>query len=120
MDFLYAGEDACHFMNPETFEQAAVPVSLMGPQARFLVPGMRLAVEFVEGDPASVVFPDIVEMRVAETAPAAHVQQDSTWKTALLENGVEVMVPQFIKPGDVIRLDVQNLKYVDRAKGGAK
>jgi elongation factor P len=77
-------------------------------------------VEFVEGAPVSVLLPDILEAGVADTSPPVHAQQDSTWKAARLENGVEVLVPQFVKTGDVIRLDAQNLKYVDRAKGGKK
>jgi elongation factor P len=120
MDFLYTDADACYFMNPVSYEQVAVPASLMGAQARFLQPEMRLPVEFVEGEPVSVIFPDIIEVRIAETAPPVHAQQDSTWKEARLENDVEIMVPQFLKTGDVIRLDLQNLKYVDRAKSGAK
>lgn len=120
MDFLYTDVDACYFMDPETYDQVAVPASLLGDQAKFLQPGMRLPVESIEGRPLSVLFPDVIESRIAETAPPVHAQQDSTWKTALLENGVEIMVPQFIKAGDVIRLNVQNLKYVDRAKGATK
>ena len=120
MDFIYTDADACYFMNPETFEQIPVPASVIGPQSRFLQPEMRLAVEFVEGQPVSVLFPDIIEVRIADTAPPVHQQQDSTWKTATLENGVEIMVPQFIKTDDLIRLDVGNLRYMDRAKGSAK
>ena len=120
MDFLYTDADACYFMNPESYDQVSVPVSLLGQHVRFLQPEMRLPVEFVEGQPVSVLFPDIIEARIAETSPPVHAQQDSTWKPALLENGIEVMVPQFVKTGDVIRLDSQNLKYVDRAKGGMK
>jgi elongation factor P len=120
MEFLYTDADACYFMNPETFEQVAVPLKVLGSQARFLRPEMRLQVEFVEGRPVSVLFPDIIEVRIADTAPPVHAQQDSTWKEAVLENGVQIMVPQFIKTGDVIRLDVENLKYVDRAKGAGK
>ncbi len=120
MDFLYADGGDCYFMNPDTFEQVAVHASLLGGLAPFLTPDVRLPVEFVEGRPVSVVFPDVVEARIAETAPPVHAQQDSTWKTARLENGVEVLVPQFVKSGDVVRLDSRNLKYVDRAKGGMK
>lgn len=116
MDFLYADDEQCYFMNPENYEQVGVPISVIGQQARFLQPEMRVPVEFVEGQPVSVLFPDILEMRVADTAPPVHQQQDSTWKSALLENGVEIMVPQFIKVGDVVRLDVDNLKYIERAK----
>jgi elongation factor P len=67
-----------------------------------------------------VLFPDMLEIRVTDTAPPAHAQQDSAWKQAKLENGIEVMVPQFIKNGDTIRLDVENLKYMDRSKGASK
>jgi len=117
---LYSDADACYFMNPENYEQVAIPVAVIGEQARFLLPQMRLAVEFIEGRPVSVLFPDIIDVRVADTAPPVHQQQDSTWKSARLENGVEIMVPQFVKTGDAIRLDLQTLKYVDRAKGVTK
>ncbi len=120
MDFLYADSEQCYFMNPDTYEQVGIPVSVIGPQSKFLQPEMRVAIEFVEGQPTSVVLPDILEVRIAETAPPSHQQTDSVWKTARLENGVEIMVPQFIKSGDWIRLDVTNLKYIDRAKGAAK
>lgn len=120
MDFLYADGGQCCFMNPDTYEQVEVPASLIGPQASFLLPEMRVAVEFVEGQPVSVVFPEILEVRVAETAPPVHQQQESVWKPARLVNGAEVMVPQFIKVGDLIRLDMASLKYIDRAKGATK
>jgi elongation factor P len=119
MDFLYADADESCFMNPDTYEQVVILNSTIGPQARFLLPEMRVAVEFIEGQPVSVLFPDILEVRVADTPPPVH-QQESVWKPARLDNGVEVMVPQFIKVGDTIRLDVTNLKYIDRAKGTAK
>jgi elongation factor P len=53
-----------------------------------------------------------------DTAPPIHQQQDNTYKPARLANGIEVMVPQFVKTGDAIRLDVPNMKYMDRAKTG--
>jgi elongation factor P len=120
MQFLYADADQCHFMNPETYEQIEIPSSLIGQQTRFLLPEMRLGIELVEGQVVNVDFPAIIEIRVAETAPPVHQQQDSTLKSARLENDVEIMVPQFIKPGDIIRLDVENLKYIERVKTAAK
>jgi len=117
LEFLYTDAGECYFMDPDTYEQVSISAAVIGEQAKFLKPQMRLPVEFVEDQPVSVLFPDILEVRVAETTPPVHAQQDSTWKTARLENGVEVMTPQFIKAGDLIRLDVENLKYVDRAKG---
>jgi len=120
MTFLYSDGDHCYFMDPDTYEQIAIPESMVGPQAVFLLPEMRLNIELVEGTPVGVQFPEMMEVRVADTAPPIHQQQDNTWKPARLENGLEIMVPQFIKTGDVVRLDVENLKYVDRAKGTTK
>jgi elongation factor P len=120
MDYLYDDGGDCYFMNPESFEQIAIPRATVGPQAALLQPEMRVAVEFVESQPISVSFPDVLEVRVAETTPPVHQQVDSVWKPARLESGVEIMVPQFIKNGDVIRLDAASMKYMDRAKGPGK
>ena len=119
MDFLYSDADGCCFMHPQSYEQFTIPAAALGDHARFLKEGMQVPVEFVNGEPISVLFPEILEVRIADTTPPIH-QQDSNWKPARLENGVEVMVPQFIKPGDLIRLDVENLRYMDRAKGATK
>lgn len=116
LTFLYADDEQSWFMDPNTYEQVGVPNAVIGPQAPFLNPEAEIPVEFVEGRAVSVVFPDVVEMRIATTAPPVHQQQDNTWKPARLENGVEIMVPQFIKPGDTIRLDVANMRYMDRAR----
>jgi len=116
LEFLYADGDQCCFMSPENYEQTEVPKAIVGPRARFLEAGMKLPVEFVSGRPVYVLFPDHIEVRIADTAPAMHQQADSAFKTAMLANGVDVMVPQFIKTGDMIRLDLENLKYVDRAR----
>ena len=116
LEFLYADENHCCFMDPENFEQTEIPSALVGVQARFLEAGMKLAVEFVAGRPIQVLFPDVLEVRIASTGPAAHQQQDTNFKPAMLDNGVEVMVPQFVKTGDTIRLDIENLRYMDRAR----
>lgn len=120
MEFLYSDPDQCYFMNPQNYEQIGIDMAMIGPASRFLQPGMVVPVEFVEGEPISVAFPDIIELRIVETAPPVHGQQDNTWKTARLENDIQVSVPQFIKTGDSIRLDVETLKYVDRAKLASK
>ena len=116
LEYSYTDGDQCYFMDGETFEQHQVARAMVGPRADLLESGMRVLVEFVEGKIVSVVFPEVLEVRIAETAPAAHHQQDSTFKAAKLANGIEVMVPQFIKAGDVIRLDVNELKYLERAR----
>ncbi len=120
MDFLYADGGLYYFMDPETYEQIGIHESVIGEQAVFLRPEMRLPVDLVEGNPIGVTFPGVLEVRIEDTAPPVHQQQDSTGKPARLENGVSIMVPQFIKTGDVIRLDLQSLKYMDRSKGAGK
>jgi elongation factor P len=115
-DFLYKdGEDQI-FMDPETFEQFPIERAMLGDQARLLVPEMRVSIEFVDGRPVSVIFPDVLELRIERTDPAIHGAADSTWKPAELENGLQIMVPQFVKAGDVIRLSTADLRYMDRAK----
>ena len=89
---------------------------MVGPQAALLEPGMRLTVESIGGRPVGVSFPDVLEVTIGETAPPAHQQENVAFKPARLVKGVEVMVPQFIKTGDVIRLDLQAMKYMDRVK----
>jgi elongation factor P len=120
LSLLYADGDQTWFMDPETFEQRAIPNAVLGEMARFLNPDMPLPVEFVEDRPVSVLFPEILEVRIADTAPPSNQQADSTWKTATLENGVSVMVPQFIRPGDVIRLELAQMRYMDRVKAAGR
>ena len=120
MEFLFAAGDACTFMRPDTFEQVEVPGAILGPAAQFLEPGMELPVEFFEGEPISVVFPDVAEARVAATAPPSHSQQDSAWKEATLENGLAIRVPLFIAPGEVVRVDIRTGRYVERAHAERK
>lgn len=116
MEFLFSEGDQCTFMNPETFEQIEVPSTLLGAAAPFLQSGMELPVEFFEGQPISVAFPDVMEARVAHTMPATHSQQDSAWKEATLENGLRIRVPLFIGPGEVVRVEVNTLRYLERAR----
>ena len=120
MEFLFAQGDSCTFMNPNTYEQIDIPNAVLGLGQKFLQSGMELPVEFFNGEPISVVFPDIADVRISETAPPAHSQQDSAWKEALLENGMSVRVPLFIAPGELVRVEVKTGRYVERARAEHK
>jgi elongation factor P len=120
MEFLFAEGDGCTFMNPDTYEQIEIPNAVLGLGQKFLQSGMELPVEFFDGEPISVVFPDIADVRVSETAPPAHSQQDSAWKEATLENGISVRVPLFIGPGELVRVEVKTGRYVERARAEHK
>jgi elongation factor P len=116
VEFLYQDGDECYFMDSDTYEQTTVRAPVLGEQGRLLVSGMKIGVELVDGDPVSVTLPDVLEVRVSDTTPPIHGAQDSTWKPATLENGLNIMVPQFVKTADLIRLSTAELKYMDRAK----
>jgi elongation factor P len=116
MEYLYSDAENCIFMSPVSFEQVEVPRAALGPAEKFLNEGTKLPVEFFEGRPISIVFPDIVEARITETSPPMHSGQDSTWKQARLENGVQIQVPLFIAPGELVRVDVRTSRYVERVR----
>jgi len=120
MEFLYADAESVTFMNPETYEQVSVPQEAIGAATKFLQPEMKVPVEFYEGQPVSIVFPAIVEAKVSVTAQPVHQQQDNTYKEATLENGLQIMVPHFIKPGEIVRVEVATEKYVDRVRADSK
>jgi elongation factor P len=120
VEFLYQDAQECNFMDPDNYEQIAVPVTLIGDQAKLLVPEMRLTLEFIDDRPVSFTLPDVLEIKITDTTPPIHGTQDSTWKQAELENGLKIMVPQFVKTGDVIRLSTADMKYMDRARGQSR
>ena len=120
MEFLYSGDNGLTFMNPVTFEQVEIAREMLGPAEKFLQPEMELPVEFFEGKPVSVVLPQIVEVKVETTTPPIHAQQDSAFKEATLENGLEIRVPLFIAPGETVRVEVRTGKYLDRVRADKK
>ncbi len=121
MQFLYADEAEAHFMDPRTFEQVEMEKQRLGRAAAWLAEGASVPVEFCEGRAIAITFPDIVEARIADTAPPAHGQGlTNVWKEARLENGLTLMVPPFIAPGETIRVQVETGTYLERAHGVRK
>ena len=120
MEFLYADADFVTFMNPDTFDQVSIPREAIGTATKFLQADMKVPVEFYEGQPVNIVFPTIVEAKISITAQPVHQQQDNTLKPATLENGLQIMVPHFIKPGETVRVEVATEKYVDRVRADSK
>lgn len=116
LEYVFSAGDTCTFMSPETFEQVEVPKGVLGAAEKFLQPGMQLPIEFFEGEPLKVAFPEVVEVRVAETAPPAHAQQETAWKEARLENGLHVQVPMFVASGEVVRVEVRTGHYIERVR----
>jgi elongation factor P len=114
MQYLYSDIDACVFMDLTTFDQVRVPRSGMGGAERFLAEGMEIPVELLEDQAISVDFPKVVDVRVKQTGPGIHGGQDTTMKSAILENGVEILVPHFVETGDLVRVEIEKAKYIER------
>ncbi len=119
LQFLYKDEQFNHFMDPETFEQVDVENARLGRAAAYLTEGMVVPVDFVAGQAIGIVMPDVIEVKVAETAPATRSQGGQTvWKEAVLDNGLKIMVPPFIAAGEAVRIDVEHGNYIERAHRG--
>jgi elongation factor P len=115
--FLYWEGDDAHFMNKESFEQMTVTREIIGYPANFLQDGMMCEIETYEGTPLGVSIPDQVTMRIEQADPVVKGQTaSSSYKPAVLENGVKVMVPPFIESGTRIVIKTEDGSYVERAK----
>lgn len=121
MQVLYRDGEATHFMDTETYDQVSIENARLGPAVAYLTEGATVPVEFSDGAPVGVVFPDVVEVQVVDTAPPTRgIGTENVWKEARLENGLTILVPPFIAPGEWIRVDVEAGTYVERAKRKAR
>jgi elongation factor P len=115
MEYLYSDSEASYFMDPESFEQVSIPKAVIGTTEKFMKEGMKITVELLGEEALTVQFPKVVELKVASTGPGIRGGGDNTTlKPATLENGVEVLVPQFVETGDAVRVDTEKVKYIDR------
>ena len=115
--FLYEDENSCHFMDQVNFEQIQINKSLLGEKNKLLTENMEVNVQFYDEEPLSVDLPSSVELKIDTTDAAIKGQTaSSSYKPAILENGINIMVPPFINPGDKIILDTRTLEYVKKIK----
>ena len=116
MEYLYQDGDTYHFMNGETYEQIALSAETLGEAVPYLIPNVKLQVQFFEGSPIGINLPQNVEMKIVETEPAIKgATVSNVTKPATLETGLIVQVPPFINEGDVIKVDTASGTYVERA-----
>lgn len=115
--FLYMeGEDAI-VMDSESYDQITLPSEILGDDAIFLSDGLAISVEFHEGTPLGLSLPQQVQLAVTETEPVVKGQTaSSSYKPALLSNGMRTGVPPFINAGDEIIVDTAERTYVKRAE----
>ncbi|MBU0724838.1 MAG: elongation factor P [Alphaproteobacteria bacterium] len=118
MQFIFGDENVLTFMDQENYEQVSIARELAGDPAVFLQDGMICTVEFYEEEALSVQLPETVIMRIVEADPVVKGQTAaSSYKPAVLENGVRVMVPPHVESGTRIVVRTEDQTYVERAKG---
>jgi elongation factor P len=117
MQMLYNDDDGYHFMDTETYENVTLQREIIGDPADFLKDGMKIAVQFNDGTPIGADLPAHVELKVEETDPGFKGDTATgTTKPAKLETGATVQVPLFVNPGDVIRIDTRDRRYIGRVQ----
>ena len=114
--YLYPQEDMLVFMDTETYEQIELQSDFVGERAAFLQDGMMVTLELHEERPIGITLPQYVTLEITEADAVVKGQtQSSSYKPAILENGVRVMVPPFITAGERIVVDTELVEYVRRA-----
>jgi elongation factor P len=116
MEYLYDDGEYYYFMNTENYEQMHLTRDILGDGVEFLVPQLKVNIEFYEGKPISVELPPTVDLTVVETEPGLKgASVSNVTKPAKLETGLVVQVPPFINEGEKIRVSTSEGTYQERA-----
>lgn len=116
-DFLYQDGEGYHFMEPESYEQTVVSADVVGDWAPWLQEGMRCFLQTHEGIGIALELPTKVTLEITETEPVTKGQTaSSSYKPAILSNGVKTSVPPHIGVGTRVVVSTEDASYVERAK----
>ncbi|MBK0398510.1 elongation factor P [Limibaculum sp. M0105] len=114
--FLYETDGMLVFMDTETYEQTELPADILGDRRPFLQDGMTVVVEYYDEEALSATLPEKVTCEIVETEPVVKGQTAAnSFKPAMLDNGVRVMVPPFVGSGEKIVVNTETFEYVERA-----
>ena len=117
MEYLYNSGTDYHFMNTENYEQVSLSSEELGDNVYYLIANVKFMVDFYEGKPVGIEPPQVVELKVVDTAPNLKgATVTNTLKPATMETGLVVNVPAFINVGEKLRIDTTDGKYIERAK----
>ena len=115
--YMYQDSDGFHFMNMETYDQITVEKDIVGDHAAYLQPEMKVTLSVHEGAVVGIALPQRAVLEVVETEPTVKGQTaSSSFKPALLSNGVRTMVPPHVAPGTRVVVSTADGSYVERAK----
>jgi len=114
-NFLYEDENDYFFMNPKTFDQIQLKKDLVGEKGKLLSENLEVTVSFYNDSAINIELPKQVSCKIKSTDVALKGQTvSSSYKPAVLENGLNIQVPPFIETGDEIILDTRNLEYIKK------
>jgi elongation factor P len=114
-NFLYEDENSYFFMNPKSFEQIEIKKDIVGDKGKLLTENLEVSVSFHDEAPISVDLPNQVNCKIDTTDVALKGQTvSSSYKPAVLDNGLSIQVPPFIEAGDKVVVDTRNLEYVKK------
>lgn len=117
MQVLYQDQGGVHVMDQQTYEQFTLDLRIVGDDRPWLQPEMVVQVEWLDGRPIAIELPAAIELQVVDTAPVMKTAtKNASSKPAALSNGVTVQVPDFISPGEKVRVDPRSGAYLERAK----
>ncbi len=114
--FLYESDGKLVFMDSETYEQIELDAEILGERRPFLQDGMTITIEYHENEALSATLPQKVTCKVTETEPVVKGQTAAnSFKPAVLDNGVRVMIPPFVGEGEAIVVNTETMEYSERA-----
>jgi len=117
LEFLYQGGDTYHFMNTENYDQLEMDEEMLGDNAQWMQPGMKIQAEYYNGNPVGIKLPNSLLLEIVDTAPVMKTAtKTSSTKPAKLENGVTINVPEFVGTGDKVKVNPSTGEYQERAK----
>ena len=114
-NYLYEDENNYFFMNPKSFEQIEIKKNIVGDKGKLLIENLEVSVSFYNESPISIDLPNQVNCKIRSTDVALKGQTvSSSYKPAILDNGLSIQVPPFIESGDEIIVDTRNLEYIKK------
>jgi elongation factor P len=117
LEYLYDSAGTYHFMNVENYDQLELDEEVLGDNAQWMQPNMKIQAEFYDGRPVAIRLPNSLTLEVVETSPVMKTAtKTASQKPAKLENGATVNVPEFIGTGDKVKVNPNTGEYQERAK----
>ena len=114
-NFLYADDNEYYFMNPKSFEQISIKKNIVGEKGKMLSENLEVIINFHNDNPLTVQLPNQITCKIKSTDVALKKQTvSSSYKPAVLENGINIQVPPFIESEDTIIVDSRTLEYVKK------